>query len=260
MQTEENISGNGQAELVNDQEKLYPFDSMEWTVQVSRGKHVLSVVLRKPEEKDHLDFENATQSRSRVVDGAIIDQGDKHSANSDFFDRLILRGSLRRKAELEPFKQYTEDECRAFGFEVKDEIIARLAPISEVVGGEEDAGLFEQDGPISVRQIIGDADDPSYVLVYEMRPLTKSQRLDYDSAIQVKRKPQNRSLLLETETTVIRKSLKLFKSNFVSVTGGRIEAGEYSSELQNEFLGQIDGLFMFSVIDALISYNRRGRD
>lgn len=258
MQTETGQS-NGGAVVMGAAQLDYLFDAAELKVEVPRGNSIVTVVYKKPELEQYLALEKATQVMSRVVDGALIDDTQRSGANGDFFDEIVLSASKRKKDEINPSREYDQDECKRFPFEFKNEVVARINSSQFEVEAEGD-DLLDTQGNMRVKQVVGDSNAPSYVIFYDIKTLPPAQRQEYQKAIQVKRRIKNANITLETDVHIIKKAMKLFAPNFNSVEGGRLESGPFTPDKRQDFIAQIDPTFQVGVIDAICGYYSGGLD
>jgi hypothetical protein len=248
-----------------DPSEVYAFDAPEVQVQVQRGKNsMLSVVFQKPELKNYLAMEQSSATDTRIVDGAFIDPDDqaekRHSANTRFFDDVVLRAFAVRRGETSPFKEFSAEDCKRWEFEPKDDVVNKFSNNStfSLDVDDDDLGLYAHEGTMRVKQTVGDPITPSYIIYYNITPLPKQQRIDFEKGIKFKRKFEKGGMNLESEVHLIRKAMKLFKPNFQSVEGGMIGGRLFTPEAKDEFIAQIDPMFQLGVVQCVVNYYREG--
>lgn len=262
MQTESEIKTNGDS-VVMEPMTDYLFDAPEVQAEVHLGKGiVLTHVFRKPSLQDHLNREKSVRRVARIgTNQEITTDNDESDANSEFYNELIVRAVARKGGDT--MAEYSAEQCHGFNFEAKDKAITALyASFVEVEEENDDplAKLFEREGTLTVRQEIGEEGSPSYVVKYQLKIPTKSQRQEYlAGCFQNKRKTEKRKTTIQT-TFNLNKGIKLFNSLLVGVEGGRIQRGPYSTEFRDDYLKQIDPLFANNVADCAASYYDQAQD
>jgi hypothetical protein len=267
MQAEAEVKENGSYHSnVIEASTEYQFDKGELAVEVPHGENIVTIQYRKPELDHYLARQKAFQSKTRIVDGAMVGSGVKHDADTDFFDLIVL-GAQKRKADgIKVEKEYDADECRRFPYELKVRFVKRITTWKFKVEASGDE-LLEPQGALVVTQTIGEVNGVPVEIVYTMNPLQAKQRQSYENSVNSRTRFKNGDQSIETEAHFIEKAIKLFGgdrngtgASFVSLTGGRLESGPFMNDRKAEFIAQIDPLFQMGVIDAICDYYRGGSD
>lgn len=281
-QTTESPSNGADGAVVNLTSGLYPFDAQSINIDVpielpADGSIVSAFVshsLRKALLKDHVAREEAIKRVSkRVSKSEFVTDRNEDEANSGFYDSLVegATGHAVRAAfavgdgeVAEITNEYPEDECKTrFTFEVKSQVYKRAYPNSYTVvddNADPFASLFEKTTNMFIRQDIGGTPaKPAFSVIYEIKPPSKSQRIEFGRSVQITEKYERASSSLKTSLSIT-KGVNLFSKLFVGVKGGMVNGKEFEDALRNNFLAQIDPMFQYAVIDAAVASFDKSRD
>jgi hypothetical protein len=269
MQTEQSIKPNGFESVVNDTYKSnavessadYPFDATPLSVEVPHAGNVVLVSYEKPDLDIYLARQKAQGAKTRITGGAIQVAPIEHTADIEFFDQVVLGAKKRKSDSIESIREYDQREARRFPWEFKVKAVKAMTTFKVKVEASGDE-MLEPDGDLLVTLSVG-----QFAIDFTMSPLTGAQRKGYLNANKSESKFKNGDTIIETEPHYIEKAMKLFAGDrdgrngaFVSLIGGRLESGPYSSERKAEFIAQIDPLMQMSVIEGICDYYSGDQD
>ena len=249
---------------------LYPLDRAEFTIEIKAGKHTLRHKLRKPTLSELIERENDSFYETEAVsDSEEKVNAEDEAANGRLWNKIAV--------SVQGYKLHRDDPTPQDAFvAVSDQYRAAIPASHKATAvrglyqftteiettGDEDGFVLSGD-TWTIKQTIGGADDPAYIIRHILNTPTEAQRREFRRKASDVRFSKGSKRIKTKVVTHLRAHVELYDALMQGVEGVTVENGAHFNAMESgsnikptirhdALKGLIDPIWKRSVIDTLM--------